>query len=72
MKTEGRVMAVDAVGNFPSVLRPQILEHEVRALRCREIGEPVNSTVARESSSPRSHGTHGPFRRTRPAWPVWL
>ena len=38
-------MAVDALRNFPSVLRPQIPEHEVRALWCREIGEPVDSTV---------------------------
>src|SRR5256885_1934677 len=45
MKTEGRVMAVDALRNFPSVLRPQIPEHEVRALWCREIGEPVDSTA---------------------------
>jgi hypothetical protein len=38
-------MAVDALRNFPSVLRPQIPEHEVRALCCREIGEPVDSAV---------------------------
>ena len=45
MKTKSRIMAVNALGNFLPVLRPQIPEHEVRSLGCRKIGEPVDSAV---------------------------
>src|SRR6267154_687694 len=45
MKTKSRIMAVNAIGNFLPVLRPQIPEHEVRSLGCRKIGEAVDSAV---------------------------
>jgi hypothetical protein len=38
-------MAVNALGNFLPVLRPQIPEHKVWSLCCRKIGEPVDSAV---------------------------
>src|ERR1700733_14856310 len=45
MKTECRVMTVCSLGHFLPVLRPEIPQHQVRAFRSREFGEPINSTV---------------------------
>src|ERR1700679_3754497 len=45
MKTERRVMTVCSLGHFLPVLRPEIPQHQVRAFRRREFGEPINSTV---------------------------
>src|ERR1700689_4630254 len=45
MKTERRVMTVCSLGHFLPVLRPEIPQHQVRAFRSREFGEPINSTV---------------------------
>jgi hypothetical protein len=45
MKAEGGVMTVGPFRDFLSILGPEIPKHQVRALRSRKIGKPIDSSV---------------------------
>src|SRR5258708_26523761 len=45
VKTESRIVTVCAFRNFLTILRPQIPKHQIRALWCGKIGQPINTTM---------------------------